>query len=435
MNQLSRVPGRHDPPPPVQRRRRAGRSGVFGVLDIGSSKVVCIIARVEGDGEPRVLGFGWQRSRGVKAGSITDLDEAERAIRAAIGQAEEMADHQLAGAIVNLSCGQPDSRVQQVLWHVGNRAATEADIRAMLHEAVRRNAGPDGAEQREMVHTFPLLFGVDATAGVADPRQMICETLSARVNVVDAASAALRNLANGLRRCDMEVQELVSAPYASGLATLVEDEKQLGCTVIDLGGGTTSLAVFQDGHLVHAAQIPLGGQRVTADIAQCLSTPMADAEHLKVKFGSVHEAPQDEKEWLPVPQMGEDAAQIAKVPRAMVVRIIRPRLEETFELVRGRLEAAGVTAEMGRRVVLCGGASQLVGVRDLAAQMLDRQVRLARPHQVRGLPEIASGPAFATACGLLAWGAGEGRPLFEASAERPARGLRRLVGWLRERVA
>jgi cell division protein FtsA len=288
-----------------------------------------------------------------------------------------------------------------------------------------------------MVHAFPLGFSVDATPGVDDPRGMICETVNARVNIVDAASASLRNLAAGLGRCDMEVQELVSAPYAAGLATLVEDEKQLGCTVIDMGGGTTSLAVFQEGQLVHAAQIPLGGIRVTSDLAQCLSTPMADAEQLKVKFGSVHEAPQDEKEWLHVPQMGEEADQIARVPRAMVVRIIRPRLEETFELVRNRLEAAGVTQEMGRRVVLCGGASQLVGVRELAAQVLDRQVRLARPHQVRGLPEIASGPAFAVAAGMLAWANGEGRPLFDldpGSVSTPGL-FHRLVHWFRERVS
>ena len=436
MNQLTRLPSTLDPAPPaIQRRRRNPRSGSFGVLDIGSSKIVCMIARIEGDGEPRVLGFGWQRSRGVKAGSITDLEEAERAIRAAVGQAEDMADTQLAGAIVNLSCGQPESRIQNLQWMIGGRAVTEADLRAVLLEARRRNASAEGTE-REAVHTFPLGFSVDATGGVEDPRGMICETIGARVNILDAGSAALRNLAAGLHRCDLEVQELVSAPYAAGLATLVEDEKQLGCTVIDMGGGTTSLAVFQEGQLVHAAQIPIGGIRVTSDLAQCLSAPMADAEHIKVKYGSVHEAPQDEKEWLHVPQMGEEADQIARVPRAMVVRIIRPRLEETFELVRARLEAAGVTHEMGRRVVLCGGASQLVGVRELAAQVLDRQVRLARPHQVRGLPEIASGPAFATACGLLAWANGEGKPLFDPGAgqDRTPGMLSRAVHWFRERM-
>jgi cell division protein FtsA len=437
MNQLTRLQNPMEPPPAPGRRRRQARSGSFGVLDIGSSKIVCTIARIEGDGEPRVLGFGWQRSRGVKAGSITDLEEAERAIRAAVGQAEEMADTQLAGAIVNLSCGQPESRIQPVQWTIGGRAVTEADIRATLNEARRHNISPDNPEMREMVHAFPLGFSVDATVGVDDPRGMICDSVGARVNIVDAASAALRNLAAGLGRCDMEVQELISAPYAAGLATLVEDEKQLGCTVIDMGGGTTSLAVFQEGHLVHAAQVPLGGIRVTADLAQCLSAPMADAEQLKVKYGSVHEAPQDEKEWLHVPQMGEDADQIARVPRAMVVRIVRPRLEEIFEEVRAKLEAAGVTQEMGRRVVLCGGASQLVGVRELAAQVLDRQVRLARPHQVRGLPEIASGPAFAVTCGLLAWANGEGRPLFnlDPGGERPPGMFRRLVHWFRERVS
>ncbi len=442
MNRMSRLSGPTQPPaepqlPAVARRRRAARSGPFGVLDIGSSKIVCIIARVEGDGEPRVLGFGWHRSRGVKAGSITDLEEAERAIRAAVAQAEEQAQIRLTEVVVNLSCGQPESRIQQVNWHLGGRAVTEADLRAVLHEARRRNTAPDAVEPREMVHAFPLGFSVDSTNGVEDPRGMICENIGAWVHMVDAGSAALRNLGAGLGRCELDAQELVSAPYAAGLATLVEDEKQLGATVIDMGGGTTSLAVFHEGQMVHAAHIPVGGIRVTSAIAQALSTPMVDAETIKTKFGSVQEAPQDEKEWLHVQQMGEDADQIVRVPRAMVVRIIRPRLEETFELVRARLEAAGVTADMGRRVVLCGGASQLVGVRELAAQVLDRQVRLARPHQVRGLPEIASGPAFATACGMLAWANGEGRPLFDLApgADRAPGFYHRLIHWLRDRVA
>ena len=227
MNQLTRLPSTLDPAPPaIQRRRRNPRTGSFGVLDIGSSKIVCMIARIEGDGEPRVLGFGWQRSRGVKAGSITDLEEAERAIRAAVGQAEDMADTQLAGAIVNLSCGQPESRIQNLQWMIGGRAVTDADLRAVLLEARRRNISAEGTD-REAVHTFPLGFSVDATGGVEDPRGMICETIGARVNILDAGSAALRNLAAGLHRCDLEVQELVSAPYAAGLATLVEDEKQL----------------------------------------------------------------------------------------------------------------------------------------------------------------------------------------------------------------
>lgn len=431
MNQLSRLPPPVEPPAP-SRRRRGARGGTFGVLDIGSTKVVCVIARIEGDGQPRALGFGWQRARGVKAGSIVDLEEAERAIRAAVGQAEEMADTQLRGAIVNLSCGQPESRQLHIQWPIGGRAVTDADLRAILHEGHRRSA-EDG---RETVHAFPLGFTVDATPGVDDPRSMICETVAARLHLVDAAQAALRNLGACLMRCDLEVEELVSAPFAAGLATLVEDEKQLGSVVVDMGGGTTSLAAFGEGHLLHTAQLPVGGWNVTNDLARGLSTPLAHAERLKTLHGGVLGAPDDDREWLPVPLVGEDDDHIARVPRAMVVGIIQPRLEETFELVKDRLDAAGLDRDIGRRVVLTGGGSQLVGVRELAARVLDRQVRLGRPHMVRGLPETASGPAFAAPLGLLAWAAGEGRPLLDLQpgADQPPGRFRRFVNWLRDRA-
>ncbi|MDO9711257.1 cell division protein FtsA [Paracraurococcus lichenis] len=431
MNQLARLPPAIEPPAP-SRRRRGAKQGVFGVLDIGTTKIVCIIARIENDGEPRALGFGWQRARGVKGGSVVDLEEAERAIRAAVGQAEEMADTQLKTVVVNLSCGQPDSHHHNIQWPVNGRAVTEADLRAILNEGRRRSA-EDG---RETVHAFPLGFTVDATPGANDPRGMVCEQLTARLHLVDAAQASLRNLGACLLRCDLEVEELVSAPFAAGLATLVEDEKQLGATVIDMGGGTTSFAVFAEGHLLHTAQLPVGGWHVTNDLARLLSTPVAHAERLKTLHGGVLSAPEDEKEWLPVPLVGEEDDQIARIPRAMVVGIIRPRLEETFELIKDRLDAAGLSQEMGRRVVLTGGASQLVGARELAARVLDRQVRTGRPHPLRGLPETAQGPAFAAPLGLLAWCAGEGRPLIDLlpGLDRPPGRFRRIVNWLRDRA-
>lgn len=430
MNALTRLPIPVEGGP--ERRRRGARTGTFGVLDIGTTKVVCLIGRVEGDGEPRVLGFGWQRGRGVKGGSLIDLEEAERAIRAAVGQAEEMSDQQLSGAIVNLSCGQPDSRLLHLQWPIGGRAVTDADLRAVLQEGRRRGA----EEGRETVHGSPVSFTVDATPGVEDPRGMVCETLGARVHLVDASQASLRNLGTCLARCDLEVEELVSSPLAAGLATLVEDEKRIGATVIDMGGGTTSIAVFSEGQLIHTAQIPVGGWQVTNDLARVLSTPINHAERLKTLHGGALPAAEDERELLPIPLVGEEDDQIARIPRAMVVNIIRPRLEETFELVRERLESAGVAKEAGTRVVLTGGASQLIGMRELAARVLDRQVRIGRPRGVRGLPETAGGPPFAAAIGLLAWGAGEGRPLIDI-APGPARSegpLRRLYAWLKERL-
>ena len=434
MNDMSRriLPPPLDPEEPA--RPRGGRTGPFGVLDIGTTKIACLIGRTESDGRLRVLGFGWHRGRGVRAGGITDLDEAERAIRACVGQAEDMADTRLRAVTVNLSCGQPESRLFNVQWPVGGRAVDDHDVRRVVLEG-RARAQSEG---RETIHGLPLAFSVDDTQGIADPRGLHCSTLTARLHVIDAAHTALRSLGACMARCDLDIAELVSAPMAAGLATLVDDERELGATVIDMGGGTTGMAVFAEGQLLHTSQLPMGGVHVTNDLARVLSTPVAHAERLKTLYGNVHSSPDDEREMLPVPLVGEEDHQIAKVPRTMVVNIIRPRIEETFELVRDKLEESGLVRAAGSRVVLTGGACQLAGVRELAAHILgkDKQVRLGRPAVLRGLPDSASGPAFATAAGLLGWAAGEGQVMHDIDfeAERPTGLLRRLVAFLKERL-
>jgi cell division protein FtsA len=413
-------------------RPRHHRSGPFGVLDIGTTKIACLIGRTETDGTLRVLGFGWHRGRGVRGGSIVDLDEAEKAVRACVGQAEDMADTRLRAVTVNLSCGQPESRLFNVQWPVGGRAVQDSDIRRVVNES-RARAATDG---RESIHALPLTFAVDETEHVLDPRGLFCTTLGARLHIIDAASTALRSLGACMARCDLEIAELVSAPMAAGLSTLVADERELGCTIIDMGGGTTGMAVFAEGQLLHTAQLPIGGLHVTKDLASGLSTSINHAERLKTLYGSVQSCADDERELLPVPLVGEEEHQIAKVPRSMVVNIIRPRLEETFELIKDRLDSSGLNRAAGNRLVLTGGACQLSGLREMAGRMLGRQVRLGKPHTVRGLPDSASGSPFATATGLLQWASGEGRTMqdVDLEEERPAGMLRRLVNFLKERV-
>jgi cell division protein FtsA len=417
-----------DTPPRV----RPPRPGVFGALDIGSTKITCMIGRSEPDGSRRILGFGWQKGRGIRNGAITDLDEAERAIRAAVGQAEDMADTRLRSVTVNLGCGQPESRLFNVQWPVGGREVTEDDIRQVVLEG-RDRASSEG---RDAIHTLPLSFSVDETTRVEDPRGLHCETLTARLHVIDAVSSALRNLHTCLSRCDLEIAELVSAPFAAGLATLVEDERELGTTVIDMGGGSTSFAVFAEGQLLHTAQTLVGGIHVTNDIARLLSTPVAHAERLKTLYGSCQASPDDEREMLPVPLVGEEEHTIARVPRSMVVSIVRPRLEEIFEIVKDRLENSGLSRMAGARVVLTGGACQLAGARELAAQILGKQVRLGRPVGLRGLPDAAAGPAFATGAGLLAWASGEGRSMqdIDLGIRRPSGPFKRFMSFLKDRI-
>ena len=433
MNEMARRPTPLPPAmPEEQERPRHHRAGPFGVLDIGTTKIVCLIGRTESDGTLRVLGFGWHKAAGVRGGSIVDLDEAVRAIRTCVGQAEDMADIRLRSVTVNLTCGQPESKLYNVQWAVGGRQVSDRDIRGVVNEGRMRTA----AEGRDAVHTMPQHFAVDATDQVADPRGLFCTTLNARLHVIDAAATAVRTLKNCIGLCDLEIDEVVSAPMAAGLSTLVDDERELGTTVIDMGGGTTGMAVFADGQLLHTAQLPIGGLHVTKDLATGLSTTLIHAERMKTLYGNVQSSPDDDREMLMVPIVGEEDHQLARVPRSQVVHIIRPRIEETFEYIKDRLDSAGLTRAAGNRVVLTGGACQLAGVRDLAAHMLGRQVRIGRPVSLRGLPEMATGPSFATAGGLLSWAAGAGRNFqdVDMEEERQAGWLRRVVNYLKDRV-
>ena len=317
-------------------------------------------------------------------------------------------------------------------WPVGGRAVADSDIRRVVNEGRARAA----TEGRDVIHALPLTFSVDETTGVEDPRGHHCDQLAARLHVVDASATSLRNLAAVLARCDLDIAELVAAPLASGLSVLVEDERELGATVVDMGGGTTSMAVFAEGQVLHTAHLPIGGMHVTNDIARMLSTSVAHAERLKALYGNVQGSPDDERELLPVPQVGEDEHQIAKIPRSLLISVIRPRLEEILEMVKDRLENAGLGRAGGGRVVLTGGASQLGGVRELAAQMLDRSVRLGKPNAMSGLPDSATAPNFATLAGLLAFATGDGQTMHDIDfeTERTSGVFGRLVNFLKDRL-
>ncbi|MHA1568104.1 MAG: cell division protein FtsA, partial [Alphaproteobacteria bacterium] len=223
---------------------------------------------------------------------------------------------------------------------------------------------------------------------------------------------------------------------AAGLASLVDDEIELGVTVVDMGGGTTTMAVFRGGHAVHTDWVPVGGTHVTGDIARGLSTPLAHAERMKTLYGSAIASPSDDREIIDVPMIGEETrAEPNHVPRSMLNRIIQPRLEETFEMVRERLNVPEVARLAGRRVILTGGASQLQGVRELAALILEKQVRMGRPRHIDGLPDSAAGPAFSTCAGLLIYAARsqlDARAWANMSASGPLGRLGRLGHWLRE---
>ena len=382
------------------------RSTVVSVLDVGSSKVCCLIARMkprEGEALNRrthaveVLGFASTRSRGIKSGVVVDLDQAEHAIRLAVDAAERMAEVTVGSLIVNLSCGRLKSEAFTASVAVGG-PVSQGDIQRVLAAGGAHSVSGG----RMLLHALPIGYSLDGSRGIHDPTGMVGEMLGVDMHVATADEAPLRNLELAINRCHLEVETVVATPYASGLATLVDDESELGAALIDMGGGTTTLSIFHDGEFVHADAIAVGGQHVTLDIARGLSTNLADAERIKARHGSALPSLSDERDILTIPPVGEDERDHSNtVPRSALTRIIRPRIEETLELARDMIARSGFSEQVGKRVVLTGGASQLTGLAETARRMLGRNVRLGRPLGIGGLPEAAKNPAFAAAVGLV----------------------------------
>lgn len=377
------------------------RHGTIAALDVGTTKVCCFIARTEASGRLRITGFGHQAAHGMRAGAIVDMERAADSVMNTVHAAEQMAGDQIESVIVNVSCGHPSSRTIAVEVSIDGHEATESDIRRALDEGSRYQVDSD----RTIVHALPVGYTIDGSRGIHDPKGMYGDRLGVEIHMVTAGVGAVRNLVTCVDRAHLAVDGFVVSPFASALACLVEDEMELGVTLIDMGGGTTTIAVFHDGELVFTDLIPVGGAHVTSDIAHGLSTPVAEAERMKTLYGSAVASPADEHEFVDVPIIGEDDSRVPNhVPKSLLTGIIQPRLEEIFELVRARLDLSGFGRISGRRVVLTGGASQLSGVRDLAALVLDKQIRMGRPLHLDGLADVTQGPAFATCAGLLTHG-------------------------------
>ncbi len=422
---------RADGQPKSRRPATRPRGSLITALDIGTTKICCFIARVEDD-RPRVLGIGHQISRGMRNGGIVDLEATGTSVLNAVHAAEEMAGETIQRVVANLSGGFSASRIIKAQIGITGREITDAEMRRVLeHGYLMREPG-----DRQIIHSVPVGFSVDDSRGIRDPRGMLGERLGVNMHVVTANAASVRNHTAAVGRSHLEIEALVVSPYASGLSCLVEDEIGLGVTVIDMGGGTTTIGVFFDGNLIFADYVPVGGMHVTNDIARGLSTGVAHAERMKTLFGTAISASTDEREMISVPQIGEeDEGHVNHVPKSLLVGIIAPRIEETFELVRNRLEASGFDKVAGRRVVLTGGACQLHGAREFAGLILDKQVRMGRPQRVAGLAEATGGPAFATTAGLLHFALSE-RVEVSGVRRRPEGHrwgvLGRLGGWLKD---
>jgi cell division protein FtsA len=387
------------------------RRSLFAALDIGSSKISCLIAETipakhkmpgaQDQKSIKILGLGHQISRGVRNGCIVDVDDAERAIRLSVDAAERMAQQTISEVYVNVSGGRPQSTCYTGQIVLEGSGVSPRDVDTVIASAVAKIP----ASRRTVLHVAAIQYQLDEAKGIAAPFGMHGESLSVELGVVTADSAHLRNLALAIERAHLSVSGYVIAPYAAGKAVLAEDETVLGTILIEMGGATTGISIFHEGNLIFADSIPVGGMHVTNDIARGLSTTIAHAERMKTLWGSALATSIDDREMLSVPLLGERGADtVQKVPRAMLTSIIRPRIDEIFELVADRLNHCSVAYLGGQRVVLSGGASQLTGVAEVAGLWLSRQVRLGMPKPVSGMPDVGRNPGFSVAVGLLAYG-------------------------------
>ena len=420
------------------RDRNSGRAGgVMAALDIGSSKITCMISRRADatDGEPRVAGVGVHGTKGVKAGAVVDLDALERSIRLAVEQAERAAETRITEVVLGVSGPDLRSDVVRAKVALGGREILPQHVKDARIAALQGFQG----QGREILHSAPLGFTVDGTGGIRDPRGMFAETLTASFLVVSAPTAGLRNIVQCVSRAHLAPSAILAAPFAAGLAVLVEDEAEQGAMVIDFGAGMTSAAAFMDGGLIHVETLPMGGSRASSDLAQGLGTTFAAAERMKTLHGAVGLSEVGALELVDAPRLGPDGRLEAhQCSRAEIAQVLRPRIEEIFELMDMRLSKASAAGRpLPRRIVLTGGSSQLPCLQELAEDVFRAPVRLARPANVKGLGETYSSPAFASAAGLLRWelmgGPDPSRGGLDRGAVDPGAGLfKRVTGWLQE---
>ncbi len=416
------------------------RSTIVAALDIGTSKIACIIAKLKAERGREtpgnrthsvdVLGLGLTRAYGIKAGTVVDIEAAEESIRRAVDQAERSAKVEIASVILSVTGGRLGSESFAASVRVPGSSVETGDIARVLDAASLHSV----RQGRAVLHSIPIAYHLDDVSNIQDPRGMLGRTLAVDLHVATADYPALQNLILCVERCHLSVEGMIAAPYAAGIAALSDDEADLGATVIDLGAGTTTLAAFVNDTCVHMDAIAVGSFNVTQDLARGLSTKLAEAERIKTLYGDVIEGGSDHTDLIMVPSIeGRDRGN--STTRAQVIRIVRARIDEIFEMLHERLSAAGILNLTGRRIVLTGGGALLGGVGELASRMFSANVRVGEPRGVAGLSRAAHGPAFAVAAGLAAYPQFAEREHFEPRrrlAPHEGNYLRRVGRWFRE---
>ncbi|WP_081137058.1 cell division protein FtsA [Halomonas sp. BC2] len=364
-------------------------------LDIGTSKVVAIVGQPTDDGGIEIAGIGSHPSRGMKRGVVINIESTVQSIQRAVEEAELMAGCDIHSVYVGVAGSHISSMNSDGVVAIKEREVTPYDIERVIDSARARAI----SEGQRVLHVLPQEFSIDAQGGIREPLGMSGVRLEAQVHLVTAAMNAVQNIEKCVRRCGLDVDAIILEQLASSMAVLTEDERELGVCMVDIGGGTTDMAIFSEGAIRHTAVIPIAGDQVTNDIAMALRTPTQHAEEIKVKYACALTQLAASDEMIKVPSVGDRAAR--DLSRQALAEVVEPRYEELFTLVRDELRRSGYEDMVAAGVVLTGGTSRMEGVSELAEEIFHMPVRIACPQNVRGLADVVRNPIYATGVGLL----------------------------------
>ena len=368
-------------------------------LDIGTSKVVAIVGEVgEDDTELKIIGFGSHPSRGLKKGVVVNIESTVQSIQRAVEEAELMAGCQIHSAYTGIAGSHIQSMNSHGIVAIRDTEVTDADIERVI-DAAKAVAIP--ADQ-QILHILPQEFIIDGQEGIKEPIGMSGVRLEAKVHMVTGSVSAAQNITKCVRRCGLETDDIILEQLASSFSILTEDEKDLGVCIIDIGGGTTDIAVFTHGAIQHTAVIPIAGDQVTNDIAVALRTPTQHAEDIKVKYACALRQLTNLEDTIEVPGVGD--RQPRRLSRQTLAEVVEPRYEELFTLIYAELERSGFVDVIAAGIVLTGGSSKMEGLIELAEEVFHMPVRLGSPYNVTGMGDVVKNPIHATGVGLLHYG-------------------------------
>jgi cell division protein FtsA len=401
---------------------KEARNLVVG-LDIGTSKVACLVAELGADGRLEVLGMGSHESKGLKKGVVVNIEATVAAIQRALEEAELMADCKISSAFVGIAGSHIRSFNSTGMVAVKEREVTALDVERAVDTARAVNIPTD----QQILHVLRQEFIIDGQEDVREPIGMSGVRLEVKVHIVTGAVSAAQNIIKCVRRCGIEVSDLILQPLASSRAVLAEDEKDLGVCLVDIGGGTTDIAIFTHGAIRHTAVIPVAGDQITNDIAMALRTPTSDAESIKIRHGMALRQLADPNQMIEVPGIGERGART--LSRQTLAEVIEPRVEELYSLVQQVLRDSGFEELLSSGIVLTGGSSVMQGMVELGEEIFHMPVRVGVPRYAGALAEVVRTPRFATAVGLLLEGRAQ---IQQGKLSRQSGSVRAVIGRMRE---